>query len=93
MARERHTVAFVIGAALGGAIGAIYGLVNAPRPGAATRADLTERWHDVEERTAQEIALIESEVRDRIAPEWAPGGDIRVTRYSPSDTAGMGERA
>ena len=92
MAKERHTVAFVIGAAIGGAFGAIFGLLNAPRPGAATRADLTERWHDVEERTAQEIAQVEQEVRDRIAPEWAPGGDIRVER-EPSPSASTGEGA
>jgi gas vesicle protein len=72
MAKERHAVAFVLGAALGGAVGAIYGLMNAPRPGIDTRVNLTERWHDVEERTAQEIANLETEVRDRIATEWSP---------------------
>jgi gas vesicle protein len=72
MAKERHALAFVIGAAIGGAIGAVYGLMNAPRPGIDTRINLTERWHDVEERTAQEIANLESEVRDRIATEWSP---------------------
>ncbi len=74
MARERHAVAFVLGAAVGGAIGAIYGLLNAPRAGMETRLDLTERWHDVEQRTAREIADLESDVRDRIATEWAPRG-------------------
>jgi gas vesicle protein len=74
VARERHAVAFVVGAALGGAIGAVYGLLNAPRPGFETRIDLTERWHDVEERTAHEIANLESEVRDRIPAEWSPSG-------------------
>lgn len=76
MAKDRHTVAFVIGAALGGAVGAVYGLLHAPRPGVETRADLTERWHDVEERTAQEIANLESEVRDRLdtATDAAPHG-------------------
>ena len=59
MAKERHTVAFVLGAALGGAVGAVFGLMNAPRPGVETRAELTERWHDVEERAAQEIANLE----------------------------------
>ena len=74
-AKERHTLAFVFGAALGGAVGAVVGLMNAPRPGADTRADLTERWHDVEERAAQEIANLETEARDRVAPqEPAPGG-------------------
>jgi gas vesicle protein len=66
MAKERHPVAFMVGAVLGGAAGAIFGLMNAPRPGPETRADLTERWHDVEERAAQEIAHLESEVRDRV---------------------------
>lgn len=76
MARERHTVAFVLGAALGGAVGAIVGLLNAPRAGIETRADLTERWHDVEERTAQEIASLETEMRDRVATEWSPQGRL-----------------
>ena len=66
MAGERHPVAFLLGAAVGGAIGAVYGLLNARRPGAETRADLTERWHDVEEQTAQGIAQAESELRDRL---------------------------
>jgi gas vesicle protein len=74
MAKERHAVAFVLGAAIGGAIGAVYGLLNAPRPGEATRADLTERWHDVGERTSQEIANLDMEMRDRIPVEWAPRG-------------------
>ncbi len=84
MAKERHTIAFVVGAALGGAIGAIYGLTNAPRPGVQTRADLTERWHDVGERTAQEIANLETEVRDRVAPEWSSHGRIDVRHDSPA---------
>jgi gas vesicle protein len=79
MAKERHTVAFVLGAALGGAIGAVVGLMNAPRPGAATRAELTERWHDVEERAAQEIANLETEVRDRVAPETPTHGGLGTT--------------
>jgi gas vesicle protein len=83
MARERHTVAFVLGAALGGAAGAVFGLMNAPRPGADTRADLTERWHDVEERAAQEIANLETEVRDRVAPEEPARGGLGATVNSP----------
>jgi gas vesicle protein len=79
MARERNTVAFVIGAAVGGAIGAIYGLMNAPRPGVDTRANLTERWHDVEERAAEEFANLESEVRDRFAADSPPRGGAGAT--------------
>jgi gas vesicle protein len=77
MAKERHTIAFVVGAALGGAIGAIYGLMNAPRPGVQTRADLTAR-------TAQEIANLETEVRDRVAPEWSSHGRIDVRLDNPA---------
>jgi gas vesicle protein len=84
MAKERHTVAFVVGAALGGAVGAVVGLMNAPRPGADTRADLTERWHDVEERAAQEIANFETEVRDRVAPETPRQGGLGATVDSPT---------
>ena len=84
MVKERHTVAFVIGAALGGAIGAVYGLINAPRPGADTRASLTERWHDVGERTAEELANLETEVRGRIAPEWSSQGRIDVRADGPA---------
>lgn len=76
MANERHAVAFVFGAALGGAIGAVYGLLNAPRAGIETRVELTERWHDVEQRTAEELADLESDVRDRIATEWSPKGSF-----------------
>ena len=84
MAKERHTVAFVIGAALGGAIGAIYGLMNAPRPGPDTRASLTERWHDVGDRTVQEFANLETDMRDRIAPEWTSQGRIDVRVDGPA---------
>lgn len=66
MAKERHPVAFLVGAAVGGVIGGVVGLLNAPRPGPETRARLTERWHDVEERTAQGIARVESGVHDRL---------------------------
>jgi gas vesicle protein len=82
--KKRHTVAFVIGAALGGAVGAVVGLMNAPRPGTETRADLTERWHDVEERAAQEVANLEMEVRDRVAPETPSHGGLGATVNSPT---------
>lgn len=75
MAKERHSTAFLVGAILGGAVGAVVGLMKAPRPGAETRFDLSERWHDVEELAAEELVNIESEVRDRLASEWTPGLD------------------
>ncbi len=71
--QEDHSVAFVVGAILGGAVGAIFGLMKAPRPGAETRFDLKERWHDVEELAAEEFVNIETEVRERLASEWTPG--------------------
>jgi len=66
MAKERHPVAFLMGAAIGGAVGAIYGLLNAPRAGAETRSGLTERWHEIEDQTEQSIAEIESQVNERV---------------------------
>jgi gas vesicle protein len=74
MAKERHTVAFLVGAALGGAAGAIYGLLHAPRPGEVTIAELTERWHEIEDRAAEEIAVVESEVRERVGFDRPPAG-------------------
>jgi gas vesicle protein len=66
MAKERHPVAFLLGAAIGGAVGAVYGLLNAPRPGTETRSGLTERWHEIEDRTEQSIVEIESQVSERV---------------------------
>ena len=43
MAHERHDVAFVVGALLGGVAGATYTLFNAPQAGAQTRAQLAEQ--------------------------------------------------
>jgi gas vesicle protein len=82
MAKERHPVAFLVGAAVGGVVGGLCGLLNAPRPGAETWARLTERWHDVEERTAQGIAHADNELRDRLSPDQGPddrfGGSVTV---------------
>ena len=78
MAKERHPVAFLVGAVLGGAAGALFGLINAPRPGPRTRADLTERWHDVEERAAQEMAHLESEVRDRGGQDQTAEAEVEI---------------
>jgi gas vesicle protein len=66
MAKERHPVAFLLGAALGGACGAVYGLLNAPRAGAKTRADLTERWHQIEDQAERGIVEIETQVNERV---------------------------
>ena len=44
MADERHDVAFVVGALLGGVAGAVYTLFNAPQAGADTRAQLAEQF-------------------------------------------------
>jgi gas vesicle protein len=79
MAKERHPIAFLVGAAVGGAIGGLYGLLNAPRPGAETWARLTERWHDVEERTAQGIARVDNDLRDRLSSDQASGERVTVS--------------
>jgi gas vesicle protein len=87
MAKERHPVAFLVGAAIGGALGGVVGLLNAPRPGAETRARLTERWHDVEERTAQGLASLETEVRDRLGGDGTETGEaefVSVTIDRPA---------
>jgi gas vesicle protein len=67
MAKERHPVAFLLGAAIGGAVGAVYGLLNAPRAGIETRADVTERWHQLEDQTEQSVAEIETQVTERVS--------------------------
>lgn len=84
MAKERHPVAFMLGAAVGGAIGAVFGLLNAPRPGEETRLSLTERWHDVEERTAEGIAQVETEVRERVGLDRPVDVEIDVTIDNPA---------
>lgn len=43
MAEERHNVAFVVGAVLGGLAGAALTLWRVPQPGARTRAQIAER--------------------------------------------------
>ena len=40
---QRHDAAFVVGAILGGAGGAVYGLLHAPQAGARTRGQLAEQ--------------------------------------------------
>ncbi len=44
MAHERHDVAFVVGALLGGVAGAACTLFNAPQSGSQTRAQLAEQF-------------------------------------------------
>jgi gas vesicle protein len=66
MAKERYPGAFLLGAAIGGVIGGVYGLLNAPRSGDVTRANLTERWHELEDQTERKIAGLETEVSERV---------------------------
>lgn len=88
MAQERHPVAFLIGAAVGGVFGGIVGLLNAPRPGPETRARLSERWHDVEELTAQGIARVEGEVQEHLGqePTGAESDAVAVASDGPART-------
>lgn len=71
--QQDHSVAFVVGALIGGLAGAVWGLLNAPRPGRETRFDFEERWHDVEELAAEELVNLNADVRSRLASEWTPG--------------------
>ncbi|MFN8590710.1 MAG: hypothetical protein U0031_04540 [Thermomicrobiales bacterium] len=66
MTNEKHVVAFLVGAAVGGALGGLVALMNAPRPGAETWARYMERWHDIEERTAQQLANVDQQVSERV---------------------------
>jgi gas vesicle protein len=79
MVKERHPVAFLVGAAVGGLIGGLYALRTAPRPGAETWARLTERWHDVEERTTEGIAKFDIEVHDHVSSNQPPAERAAVS--------------
>lgn len=79
MATERHPVAFLVGAAIGGLFGGYYGLRHARRPGAETWARLTERWHDVGEQAGQTIAQFDNTVRGRVSANDPPAETIRVS--------------
>lgn len=100
-ANDRHTAALVAGLLIGGATGAVYGLLNAPRPGAATRAALEAGWNDLLELTAEGIAALDNRVRARlvdlpapaavapvpVGPAAQPTGD-RSTRPAPGAPEG-----
>lgn len=66
MAEERHDVAFIVGAALGGIAAAAATLLSAPRSGAATRADVTSRFSMVSERVSDFVGSNDDEVRKRL---------------------------
>ena len=71
MVDERHDTAFVVGALLGGALGAVYALLNAPQSGRQTRSQLTgqvdavtrparESAHGVQQRTKGAVDTVSS---------------------------------
>ena len=72
MAGERHDAAFIVGAVLGGLAGAGGPLFWAPQSGAQTRAQLTERWHDANERLVQGIAALDARARDLLGQDDGP---------------------
>lgn len=82
MARERHDTAFVVGAALGGVAGAVWGLLNATTTGAEARRDLRRRLDTAADRLVVAAAAAEVAARTRLARR-----DVGTT-----GTAGMASR-
>ena len=76
VADERHDVAFVVGAILGGVAGATYTLFNAPQAGAQTRAQLAERRDAIAERLATAIAEVDGRVRRLVAQAGAAASSV-----------------
>lgn len=78
---ESHGGTFVLGLLLGGAAGALYGLLNAPNRGADSRAGLAGIWQDAVELTAEGLAEADNRVRSRLAgePPLAAAGDGATT--------------
>lgn len=76
MVDERHDTAFVVGALVGGAIGAVYALLNAPQSGQRTRSQLTGQVdavtqqalngaHGVQQRTKGAVDTVSSGAANR----------------------------
>ncbi len=63
MGSERHDVAFVVGAVLGGLIAAGVTLFRAPQPGAQTRAQIAERLEPVTSKTTELSRTVTDQTR------------------------------
>lgn len=92
MANERHDVAFVAGAIVGSAVGAVYGLFSAPQAGWRTRADLSGFAEALGDRVAHRLGLVTVEFRHLIGsdgpdPMVSEAGDFPVRE--PIDRQGL----
>jgi gas vesicle protein len=63
VAAGRHETAFIVGAIIGSAAGAVYGLLNAPQTGWRTRADLSGYAEEMGDRLAARVETARSELR------------------------------
>jgi hypothetical protein len=64
MANDDQAGSFVTGCLIGGIVGAVLGILLAPKPGSETRADLLAQSEDLRVR-AEELA---AKVRERVGP-------------------------
>ena len=64
MARQRHDAAFIVGGLLGGMVGAVVTLLNAPQAGARTRALLGETLQPAREGLSAAGNRVASESRE-----------------------------
>jgi gas vesicle protein len=85
MAKDRHVVAFLVGAALGGAAGAVYGLLHAPGRGDELWAAWTERWQEVGDLAADAMARREAAEIDRLVVDRPMQVEIDVTLSRPGE--------
>jgi len=67
VADERHDAAFVVGAVLGGAAGAAYGLFSAPQAGRRTRDQLAEHADALVQRLADAVAGVRAQTGSTVA--------------------------
>ncbi|HYO29148.1 MAG TPA: hypothetical protein VER37_01090 [Thermomicrobiales bacterium] len=73
--RDRHGTAFVVGAALGGVVGAVWGLLNAAETGEQARAGLGRRLDAGADRLVLAAADFEVTARQWLARrDLAPRG-------------------
>ena len=79
MARETHGTAFAIGAALGGAAGALWGLLNAPRPTSPNGSGFA----DVLERAADRLVVSAADA-EISARTWLARRDLQTPAASAS---------
>jgi len=71
------TTKFLTGVIIGGALGAIAGILLAPKSGAETRADIADTAKDVLARTDKTIKEIQTKADDVVSDLQKKGEDIQ----------------